>query len=171
MEFEKFKNGQEPEQFKMFHDALAAFDVLGSSPGSGDYNSNALGAINKSSIYMAGESMGGRVAIVAGATEPRIAGAMGISTGGYGISENQDYMTRMFVRSIDPDNYAKLISPRKLLLMHSNGDSIVDVGVAERTFGYANEPKKLIIDNGNDHGYYRHEKVISLNGGLAWLVG
>jgi pimeloyl-ACP methyl ester carboxylesterase len=162
----------------MFYDALTAFDVLSSSTGSGesssgagDSNSDALGSINKSSIYMAGESMGGRVAIVAGAMEPRVAGVVGISTGGYGRMENQDYMTRLYVRSIDPDNYVSMISPRKLLLLHSKGDSIVQVGIAERTFSYASEPKLLLEDDGQDHGYYRHEKVMTLNEGLEWLVG
>ena len=159
LEFEKFKNGDMPEQYKMFYDALAAFDVLGSI----NYTRN-------TKIYMAGESMGGRVAIIAGAIEPRIAGVMGISTGGYGLVENNDYMTKLYVRSVDPDNYVSLISPRKLLLLHSNGDSVVDVSNAERTFGYANEPKKLLEDDGQDHGYYRHEKVVTLNEGLMWLI-
>jgi uncharacterized protein len=115
--------------------------------------------------------MGGRIAIVAGAIEPRVAGVMGISTGGYGIMENQDYMKNIYVRSVDPDNYVSLISPRKLLLLHSKGDSIVNPGIAERTFSHAKEPKKVILDNGQDHGYYRHEKVMSLNEGLPWLAG
>lgn len=169
-EFSLFKEGKEPEQFKMMHDALAAFDVLSSSSSAGT-NSNVLAAINKSAIYMAGESMGGRVAIISGAMEPRIAGVMGISTGGYGLMENQDYMTKLYLRSVDPDNYVSLLSPRKLLLLHSKGDSIVNVGNAERTFGYAEEPKKLLEDDGQDHGYYRHEKVMTLNEGLEWLVG
>lgn len=159
-EFSLFKEGKEPEQFKMMHDVLAAFDVL-----------NGMDDVNKSAIYMTGESMGGRVAIVAGAMEPRIAGVIGISTGGYGLMENQDYMTKLYLRSVDPDNYVSLISPRKLLLLHSKGDSIVNVGNAERTFGHAAEPKKLLLDNGQDHGYYRHEKAMTLNEGLEWLVG
>jgi len=167
----KLVNGEEPESYKMFYDALAAFDVLSSGSVAGGTNSNALGAINKSAIYMAGESMGGRVAIIAGAMEPRVAGVVGISTGGYGVPSHQDYKTQIFIRSIDPDNYAKMISPRKLLLLHSKYDQTISSLAANRTYDYAAEPKLLLLDEGTDHGYYRHEKVISLNQGLEWLVG
>ena len=176
-ELSLFKGGEMPEQYKMFYDALAAFDVLSSgasSAGSGDSNSNALGAIaaiDKSSIYMAGESMGGRVAIVAGAMEPKLAGVMAVSTGGYGKMEESDYATQLYVHSIDPDMYVPGISPHRFLMLHSSGDKIVNVAVGTRTFQYAIEPKKLIVDSGTDHGYYRQEKVASLNEGLPWLLG
>jgi len=167
----RLTNGEEPESYKMFYDALAAFDVLSSGSVAGGTNSNALGAINKSAIYMAGESMGGRVAIIAGAMEPRVAGVVGISTGGYGVPSHQDYKTQIFIRSIDPDNYAKMISPRKLLLLHSKYDQTISSLAANRTYDYAAEPKLLLLDEGTDHGYYRHEKVASLNDGLDWLLG
>ncbi len=167
----KFIKGEEPEEYKMVYDALAAFDVLSSGTGAGYSNSGALDAINKSSIYMAGESMGGRYAIIAGAMEPRIAGVVGISTSGYGLPLHQDYMTQTFLRSIDPDNYVKMISPRKLLLLHSKYDQTISSLQANRTYDYASEPKLLLLDDGTDHGYYRHEKVMTLNEGLAWLVG
>ncbi len=164
----KFISGEEPEEYKMVHDALTAFDVLASTSGT---NSGVLGSINKSAIYMAGESMGGRYAIIAGAMEPRIAGVVGISTSGYSLPPHQDYATQTFLRSIDPDNYVKLISPRKLLLLHSKYDQTISSLQANRTYDYAGEPKLLLLDEGNDHGYYRHEKVMTLNQGLAWLVG
>ncbi len=165
----KFVSGEEPEEYKMVHDALAAFDVLSSSS-SADTNSDALDAINKSSIYMAGESMGGRYAIIAGAIEPRAAGVVGISTSGYGLPLHQDYKTQIFIRSIDPDNYARLISPRKLMLLHSKYDQTISSLQANRTYDYAAEPKLLLLDDGQDHGYYRHEKVMTLNEGLQWLT-
>lgn len=168
-DFGKFSSGEEPEQYKMFHDALAAFDVLASSIS--DTNSNALGAINRSAIHMAGESMGGRVAIIAGAMEPRVAGVMGISTGGYGVPSHTDYKTQIFIRSIDPDNYVSRISPRKFLLLHSKYDQTISSLAANRTYDHAAQPKLLLLDEGSDHGYYRHEKVASLNEGLEWLVG
>jgi putative hemolysin len=164
LDVSRLRNGEEPEQFKMFYDALAAFDVLNS-------NSDVLAGINKSAIYMAGESMGGRVAIIAGAMEPRVAGVMGISTSGFGRMENQDYVTRLYVRAIDPDTYVQLVSPRKVLLLHSIGDQTIVAEAAARTMSYASEPKKLFIDEGSDHGYYRHEKVLTLNEGLKWLFG
>jgi putative hemolysin len=156
----KFVAGGEPENYKMVYDALSAFDVLASQ-----------NEINPSSIYMAGESMGGRITIIAGAIEPRIAGVTGISTSGYGLPSEQDYNTMVFIRSIDPDNYVGMISPRKLLLLHSKYDQTISSLQASRTYDYAGEPKLLLLDEGNDHGYYRHEKVITLAEGLQWMLG
>ena len=169
-ELSLFKGGGMPEQYKMFYDALAAFDVLNSCTGS-TFTRCDMMLINKSAIYMAGESMGGRVAIVAGAMEPKLAGVMAISTGGYGKMEEADYTSQLYVHSIDPDMYVSIINPRRLLMLHSSGDKIVNVAVGTRTFQYAIEPKKLIVDSGTDHGYYRQEKVASLNEGLPWLLG
>jgi hypothetical protein len=75
------------------------------------------------------------------------------------------------VRTIDPDNYVNRISPRKLLLLHSKYDQTISSLQANRTYDYASEPKLLLLDTGTDHGYYRHEKVLTLGGGLDWLLG
>jgi len=180
-DYGKFVSGGEPEEYKMYYDALAAFDVLSWRPRfSSEYTNSApelsdeleaITKIDRSAIYMAGESMGGRIAIIAAAMEPRIAGVIGVSTGGYGVLSHQEYSMQLFIRSIDPDNYVASISPRKVLLLHSLYDQTISSLTSNRTYDHALEPKKLILDEGSDHGYYRHEKIYSLNEGLPWLTG
>ena len=68
-DFASFTGKKEPFQHLMAYDALLAVKILGGMRG-----------IEKDSIYIAGESMGGRNAIIAAAIDPGIKGVLAISS-------------------------------------------------------------------------------------------
>jgi uncharacterized protein len=158
--YEYFLHGNEPPLHKMLYDALRAYDLLKERP-----------EIDSGRILVAGESMGGRIAIMAGAVEPGIRGVVGISTGGYGLGQAvpMDNQT-LFQRSVDPDAYVGLIAPRKLLMLHSKRDRMVSLENAERTFGLAGEPKRIVAVGCETHGYCADMEE-GLREGLAWIYG
>ncbi|MBP1909402.1 alpha/beta hydrolase [Methanolobus bombayensis] len=146
-DLELYMNNEEPVQYMMVHDALAAATVLG------DHSE-----VNSENIVVLGLSNGGRFAIIATAIEPEIKGVIGISTSGYDtdsieVDETIDTDAYKFYRSIDPDNYLEMICPRKFVMLHSINDSKVPYELALRTFDKAEEPKMLYQVNGSTHGY------------------
>jgi fermentation-respiration switch protein FrsA (DUF1100 family) len=108
-------------------------------------------------IYASGESMGGRYAIIAASIEKGIAGALIISSSGYGNPDTQDQQVIRFMNSIDPDHYIAGISPRPLVMVHSRNDNVVPFAMGQATFDRAKEPKKLIVTEGVGHSYVREE--------------
>ncbi|MFH1107034.1 MAG: alpha/beta hydrolase [Candidatus Micrarchaeota archaeon] len=141
-DFSVFQSGGEPSQYLYFHDALLAFDYLRSRPD-----------VNPSSIVVAGESMGGRAALVAGGIEPGVRGVLGISTSGYGRPQMEDANASLFIRSVDPDSYVLAISPRQVAFIHSAQDRAVPIADARRSFNLAGQPKRLYEVNCTNHGY------------------
>jgi dienelactone hydrolase len=132
-----FIQGKEPLQHLAVYDALKAYDVLRSIKG-----------IDANNIAIAGESMGGRYALITAALEPKIKGFIGISTSGFDVQVNDRYF-----QSIDPDKYIKKIAPRKVYMLHGTNDSKVPLAMAERTFSLADEPKLFYTAEGCEHGY------------------
>lgn len=145
-DIESFKRGEEPMHHMFVYDILRAGDVL-----------RAQGEIDPTKIAFIGESMGGRFVIIAGAIDKEAKGVIAISTGGYGFNEaslwNYERDDVTFLKSIDPDNYADKISPRKLTLIHYTDDNVVPLKSGETTFNIAKEPKEMYILNGTHHGY------------------
>ena len=140
-EFLSFQNKNEPVNHKMVADALEAFALLETFP-----------EIDKNKIYIAGVSMGGRVAIISAANQPKIKGVLAVSTGGFsysGLPQDQ----KSFLDSINPNLYVSQISPRPLIMIHSENDTIVPIQEAQFTFSLAREPKSFYIA-GEGHGYY-----------------
>lgn len=142
-----YMNEEEPVEYMMVHDALAAANVLGDQS-----------EVDENSIAMLGLSNGGRFAIIATAIEPEIKGVIGISTSGYDtdsieVDETVDMNAYQFYRSIDPDNYLGMISSRGFVMLHSINDSTVPYELALRTYDKAEEPKALYPINGSTHGY------------------
>jgi hypothetical protein len=142
-----YMNDEEPVEYMMVHDALAAANVLGDQS-----------EVDENSIAMLGLSNGGRFAIIATAIEPEIKGVIGISTSGYDtdsieVDETVDMNAYQFYRSIDPDNYLGMISSRGFVMLHSINDSTVPYELALRTYDKAEEPKALYPINGSTHGY------------------
>lgn len=141
-----FSEGREPVEHMMVFDALRAVDVLRQDP-----------RIDAKNITVIGESNGGRFAILAAALDKDLKGVIGISTSGYDI-ESQSVNIRnetvlRFYRSIDPDTYLKFIPPRRFVMMHSDNDSIIDIGFARNTFRKAKEPKKFYNVTTGSHGF------------------
>jgi len=130
----------------MVFDALRAIDVLRQDP-----------RIDQDRIAIAGESNGGRFAIIAGSMEPKISGIIGISTSGYDtesqIKNLRDESLIRFYRSIDPDSYLASIPPARFVMLHSLNDTIIPVMEAERTFQKAKEPKQFYTIATGGHGF------------------
>lgn len=144
-DIQMFLNGQEPMQYLSVYDALIAARVMRNEP-----------AVDSSRIAMIGISNGGRFAIIATALDPTIAGVICISTSGYDVNSmawNMDPQAIRFLRSIDPDSYLLDISPRPIVFLHSQNDTIIPLVLAQRTYNKAYEPKQLIIINGSRHGF------------------
>lgn len=143
-EYMAFSNNAEPVQHKMVFDVLRAYDFLAEQDN-----------VDPKNIAVFGESMGGRLAIIAGAIEPKIKGVVVISTSGYGSLSGQflDENARLFLKSIDPDAYIGKISPRALLAVHSTNDTVIPIDSARATFSYAKEPKKFITVDYRTHGW------------------
>ena|GEM_PF-2023182 len=160
--FATWAAGRETTQSMMVYDALAAYDLLLSRP-------------ETKGVYLEGESMGGRQAIIAGAIERGVKGLLLISTSGYGLPETPYQNMTDFLAYIDPDSYIGEISPRKILMIHGTGDWVISPEVAKRTYGFAKPPKKFILVEGKFHGYY-HVTNTTLpqlleDSVMGWLLG
>lgn len=141
-ELAAFVAGKPPQTHLMVSDALCAFEVLASR-----------GEIDAGRIAFAGESMGGRLALIAAALEPRARGAVGIATAGYGLVSHRNKTIERYLRSVDPDNYLPLIAPRPVVLVHSMADQTVPYAAAVRSYALAREPRRLITVSCPTHGY------------------
>ena len=143
-DFASFMSNAEPHQHLMVYDALRAFDLLDQAP-----------FVDSERIILAGESLGGRIAVIAAAIDRNIHGALIISSAGLDFNEKGDIDKDRFLKSIDSDRYIDLITPRKIVMIHSINDSIIPLSSAANTFSKAEEPKQfyLINDTSCNHGY------------------
>ncbi|VVB71279.1 Serine aminopeptidase, S33 [uncultured archaeon] len=145
-----FLKGMEPTEHKMVYDALAAAQILRQQL-----------AIDPENIIYAGESNGGRFALIACALDPRARGVLAISTCGYGadaaITSGRltDPMMIRFYRSIDPETYMGKISPRMLVMIHSRNDTVIPYEDAKQTFDHAASPRSWHEVGCTQHGYCR----------------
>ena len=78
-----------------------------------------------------------------------------MSSSGYHITEQTDPKLMQFFLSIDPDSYIDKISPRKIVMIHSENDKTILLNDAQITFSKATNPKRFIIVNNElcGHGY------------------
>jgi dienelactone hydrolase len=147
-DLQMFLNGEEPTEHKMVYDALAAGLILRSRP-----------EIDPARIIYAGESNGGRFAIIACALDGSARGVLAISTCGYGTDAavasagGLDKNLVAFYRSIDPETYLSSIAPRPLVMIHSRNDTIIAYQLAKQTFALAAEPKRFHAVDCSVHGY------------------
>src|SRR3989338_6310864 len=139
-----FVNAKEPSQHLMVYDALRGFDLLRSAP-----------FIDPDRIIIMGESLGGRIAIIAAALDRNVHGVLAISSSGFDFAETNDTKTNAFLKSIDSDHYIGLITPRKLVMMHNLYDKNVPQDSAINSFSKAQEQKQFILVNDTtcNHGY------------------
>ena len=147
----------------MVYDALAAAEILRVQPG-----------IDPGRIIYAGESNGGRFAIIACALDAKARGILAISTSGYGTDAAvaaaglTDKDTIRFYRSIDPDTYLSKITPRSLAMIHSLNDTVIPYQLAEQTYAIASQPKSFDTVGCTKHGYctemngYIEKRLLSL---------
>ena len=154
-DLQHFLQGQEPEEHKMVYDALAAAMILRDRP-----------EIDRDMIIYAGESNGGRFAIIACALDKKARGVLAISTCGYGTAAAIasatgaiDSDSARFYLSIDPESYLGEVSPRPLVMIHSLNDTIIPYSLAEQTYALSREPKSLHTVGCATHGYCREMDI------------
>ncbi len=141
-DYQTFLENREPVQHLVVYDALRSFDLLRTLP-----------TVDKSKIFLVGESMGGRIGMAAAALEPRFAGIVVFSSAGFHVGSLTDKNQELFLRSIDPDTYAPLISPRQLVFFQAQNDTIVQLEETRKTFDVAREPKEWNEFPPCGHGY------------------
>ncbi len=147
-DLELFMEGSEPTEHKMVYDALAAAEILRVQP-----------EIDSDRIIYAGESSGGRFAIIACALDAKARGVLAISTSGYGTDAAikaaglADEVAVRFYRSIDPDTYLSKVAPRPFAMIHSSNDTVIPYQLAEQTYMLASQPKSFDTVGCNKHGY------------------
>jgi fermentation-respiration switch protein FrsA (DUF1100 family) len=158
-----FMAAREPTEHKMVYDALAAAAILRVQPG-----------IDPDRIIYAGESNGGRFAIIACALDAKARGILAISTSGYGTDAAvakaglTEKDTLRFYRSIDPDTYLAKITPRPFAMIHSSNDPVIPYQLAEQTYMLASPPKSFDTVGCTKHGYctdmngYIEKRLLSL---------
>ena len=160
-DYASFLQSKEPVQHLIVYDALRGFDLLRSAP-----------FIDKNRIIIAGESFGGRVAIIAAAIDKNVEGTLVISTAGFHFPGGNDTSKDMFVQSIDSDHYIDDLTPRKLVMIHNYHDKNILISSAAISFSIAQEPKVFIAvnDTACNHGYCDN-MYQGLVEGLDYLVG
>jgi hypothetical protein len=126
----------------MIFDVIAAYHLM-----------KQFNEVDSSRLAVVGISNGGRMAIIAAGIDPEIKNVVGISTAGYAVSGSAEDEQVKFYKSFDPDNYIQLISPGKVVMVHSENDPRMPYQLAERTFSKAKEPKKFITISCSEHGY------------------
>jgi dienelactone hydrolase len=160
-DYADFLRGKEPSQHLIVYDALRAYDLMKSAP-----------FTDSGRIIIAGESLGGRVAIIAAAIDRNIDGVLVISSAGLDVEETNNTKVNAFLNSIDSDHYAGFISPRKLVMLHNYNDRNILLSAALKTYSKAQEPKRFVLvnDTSCNHGYC-DSMYPGLVDALDYLVG
>lgn len=160
-DYASFTEGKEPYQHLMVYDALRAFDLMKSTP-----------FTDSERIIIAGESLGGRIAVIAAALDRNIKGVLLISSAGLDFIPKGDLKKDVFLQSIDSDHYIDMITPRRLVMIHNYNDNIIPINSAIKSFGKAQEPKQFIMvnDTSCNHGYC-DSMYNGLVDALDYLVG
>jgi len=160
-DFASFLNNKEPYQHIMVYDALRAYDLLDSAP-----------FVDSGRVIMAGESLGGRIAVIAAALDRNIDGVLAISSSGFDFKDKGDVQKDRFLKSIDSDHYIGQITPRKIVMIHNLNDTMIPLSSAINTFGKAQEPKifGIVNDTSCNHGYCEPMWPL-ITEGLDYLVG
>src|SRR3989344_1158680 len=160
-DYTSFLQSKEPVQHLVVYDALRGFDLLRSAP-----------FIDKNGVIIAGESFGGRVAIIAAAIDKNVEGTLAISTAGFHFPGGNETSKDMFVKSIDSDHYIDDLTPRKLIMIHNYNDKNIVVSSSATSFALAQEPKGFIVvnDTSCNHGYC-DSMYPGMVEGIDWIVG
>lgn len=93
-----------------------------------------LRGVGAQRIALVGHSFGAAVVIKAGELSEAVAGVAALSS--------QLYGTRTVER----------LSPKALLLVHGSADGILDCAASKEIYGRAQEPKRMVLYEGADHG-------------------
>ena len=146
-----------PVQWKMVDDLFRAYEILEERP-----------EIAPERIYVAGESMGGRYAIIA-APHQDFAGVLVISSSGYNTNtEGFEPELAVYIDSINPFSYITKITT-KIAFVHGNSDDIIPIEKGLELYNAANEPKKFFeVDGGHSFESMDHTIIDEV---IEWLTG
>jgi len=160
-DYSNFLQSKEPYQHLMVYDALRGYDLLYSAT-----------FVDPGRIIMAGESLGGRVAVIAAAVDRNVKGVLVISSAGFDFVGGPDEKKNIFVKSIDSDHYIDLITPRKIVMMHNLNDNIISLNSAVNSYSRAQNPKSFVLvnDTACNHGYC-DSMYNGLVEGINFLIG
>jgi len=90
-------------------------------------------------LVLVGHSFGGAVAIKSSSFSPEVKSVIALASQTHGATE------------------ASLVSPRSLLLIHGDEDTVLDPECSQTIFNWAKEPKELILINGTGHSFREKE--------------
>ena len=143
-DYQSYLNNKIPIQHLIIQDAIIAVNIL-----------KKLDKVDPSNVFAVGESLGGRIAVIAASIDRSLKGVIAISTAGYHYTGSSKSKQDIFINSIDPDNYIGKISPRPVFMLHNLYDKNIILDSAKITFAKAKEPKSLLIvnDSNCNHGY------------------
>jgi len=96
-----------------------------------------LGELGYRKIVLCGHSLGGAVVIAAAPFSPLVNGVVALSSQTYGAQS------------------AANVSPRPLLLVHGEADTHLPVHCSRAIYGWAREPKKLVVFPEATHSLYQ----------------
>ncbi|VVB71048.1 Serine aminopeptidase, S33 [uncultured archaeon] len=139
-----FKAGGEPSGMLFVSDYLLAYEYL-----------KQQSFIDENRILLAGESNGGRIAIISSeiltSNQEKVKGLILISTAGYGLPEVADQTTTNYLRMIDPDYYAQYAGANSVMFQ-STQDKVISMDSAQRTFNRLPQEKEFVLIPCKQHG-------------------
>jgi alpha-beta hydrolase superfamily lysophospholipase len=136
--------------------------------------------VDERRIALRGSSLGGFLAILAGAASREIAGviaicpasedhlARGIRSGRFEMRVGDPLGMEGWLLTQDVGEAVERIAGRPLVLMHAEGDTQVPSDHSEELFDRAGEPRKLIIAPGGAHTTVQHDPELQ-GAALLWL--
>jgi uncharacterized protein len=141
-------------------------------------------------IALRGSSMGGQLAIHAGAVSARVAAVVAICPAGEDMvlpdvrrlarGERPHPDSALAAMRLDASGMVawleendvrdavRLLGPKPLMLVHARGDEVVPCAFSEELYELAEEPKRLLILDGGHHRSVQHDPEIQ-GETLRWL--
>ena len=121
-------------------------------------------------VYIAGESMGGRYAVIAASLQEGFAGALIISSSGYNTdTSGLDPQLAEYMDSINPYTYIKNINSG-IAFLHGTDDEILPIEDGLELYEAANDPKNFYEVSGGGHSFESMDHAI-IDEVIAWLTG
>ncbi len=143
-EVKDLKENKEPSQLLFVSDYLLAYEYL-----------KQQNFIDENKIILAGESNGGRIAIIASeiltSKQEKIKGLVLISTAGFGFLKGRDADATKYVKAIDSEYYAEYVRTNTKMFQ-SPDDKTITIDSARRTFERLPQEKEFIIIPCKNHG-------------------
>jgi alpha-beta hydrolase superfamily lysophospholipase len=170
--------------------AALAFDARGHGESEGPFGPRALEDVramcdvildHAPAVALRGSSMGGFLAVHAGARDPRVGAVAAICpapedlllrslrAGRLDFPVNRDPV-EMWLETLSLRDAATALAPRTaLLLMHAEGDEQVPAAVSEELYLLAGRPKRLLLLPGGHHRSLQHDGEVQAES-VRWIL-